>query len=291
MIWTLISRCRSEESIQTHIVVVPDVDLRDLPIGQRKGLSVVPPDIILEIVFVAFRSEHFGERVVPPLRRIPDVRPLPQRAVNSDSVVIDLVTASDRDVPGPRFVLSHHIVPQRRAAPCRLVGSYTEAVARVEHDSHRFSCGRDEEVIDVWLVVGREAHVGDGMFVVGLCGFNGDVDVEGPEGVPRVRVEAMRLESGVLGRLIVDMVLGCGFRMLSLYNSSEGQERLVKKLPPAALDDNQHAPVPEPLVHATIIQQRPAHDLLTVRSLRPIPLSTSERVISSPFHGRVASAT
>lgn len=37
----------------THIMIVPDIDLRNLPICQRKRIRIVPSNVILQVVVIA----------------------------------------------------------------------------------------------------------------------------------------------------------------------------------------------------------------------------------------------
>lgn len=154
----------------THVMVIPDVDLCNLSIYGREWCLVIPLEIVLEVVVVAFCSQLLRERILSSLLRALDIRPWAKRAVNSNSVVVDLITASDHDMPWSLAVFPHHVVPQRRPAPGLLVGSNTEAVARVEHDPHRLGRGRDEKVVDAWLMVGLVAHLGNLVLEAGLGG-------------------------------------------------------------------------------------------------------------------------
>ena len=120
----------------TDIMVIPDVQLRNLAVGCRKGLGVVPTQVVLEVVVVAFRAQLLRERKVPALLRVLDIGPRPQRAGYSDAIVVDLVSAPNHDVVGPLFMFSNNIVPEGSTAPSVLIGANTESIARMEHDAH-----------------------------------------------------------------------------------------------------------------------------------------------------------
>jgi hypothetical protein len=54
--------CVASKSIN-DIMIIPDIDLRDLPIGRHKRLCGVPLKIVLEEVIIAVLSELLVERV------------------------------------------------------------------------------------------------------------------------------------------------------------------------------------------------------------------------------------
>ena len=76
-------------------MVIPDVQLGNLPVGTRKGLGGVPADVVLQVVVVALLAETLRERMVLPLLGVADVGPVVERAGDADAVVIDLVAAAN----------------------------------------------------------------------------------------------------------------------------------------------------------------------------------------------------
>jgi hypothetical protein len=79
----------------TYIVVIPDIQLGDLAIGIRKGLSRVPADVVLQVVVVTLLAETLRKRMVLPLLGVADVGPVVERTGDADAVVIDLVAAAN----------------------------------------------------------------------------------------------------------------------------------------------------------------------------------------------------
>lgn len=95
-------------------MVVPNVDLRDLPIERREWLRVIPGsrsaldasapstfhkhaplDVVFQVIVVAGLTQFLGERIVPPLLGVAYLRPRAQGSVDPDAVVVDLVSSSD----------------------------------------------------------------------------------------------------------------------------------------------------------------------------------------------------
>jgi hypothetical protein len=77
------------------IVVVPEVELRDLSVRASERLSAVPAQVVGDIVVVAGLAKGLWELVVAALARIRDVRPRSERSVDADAVVVDLITTTD----------------------------------------------------------------------------------------------------------------------------------------------------------------------------------------------------
>lgn len=279
-------------------MIIPDVQLRDLAIHSGKRLRVIPSDIVVQIVVVAFSAELLREGIVPTLLGIADLSPGTQRAANPDTVVVDLVTASDHDVVGRGLVLSDNSVPQTRAAPGSLIGADTEPVARVEHDAHRLGRSGDEEAVGSWFVLAGETQLGDEVFVFDLGRLDWDDNVEGPERVARIGVEALGLNAGAAS-LVVDSAVGLAFggrQVSSGPNSSEDQRGLEEDLSAAALDHNEDAAIPATVIHATVVEQRAAHNLLAIGGLfatereRILPGAIASSISSGDYNGLVPSA-
>lgn len=116
------------------IMVVPDVDLGhgceclisllpahalprrttylgNLPVGRRKRLGRVPADIVLEVIVVAFCTKLLGESIVSALLGVRDGCPGCQRAADANSIIVNLIAATEHDMEGHFGMASHHIVP------------------------------------------------------------------------------------------------------------------------------------------------------------------------------------
>lgn len=85
------------------------------------------------------------------------------------------------------------IVPQRTATPGVLVRTDTETVARVKHHPHGLGHCRDVERVALRFGGAEEAHVGEPVFPFPIGLVHLDEDVELPERVARVGVEAVSL--------------------------------------------------------------------------------------------------
>lgn len=185
----------SAQCFTTHIMVVPDVELRDLAVGGGERLGVVPPYVVFQIVVVAFCAKLLRKGVTLSLLGATDVRPRPQWAVNSNTIVIDLITTPHHAMVWCGLMLPQHIVPQACTTPSVLVSPHTEAVARVEHDAHGLGRSWDEETVGPGLVFAGEAQLGYKVFILDFGRFNGGLDLEGPEGVSGVGVQALGINT------------------------------------------------------------------------------------------------
>lgn len=95
-----------------------------LTICGGKGFSGVPPDIVVQIIVVALCPQLLGEWIISALLGISNICPGSQRAVNSDAVVVNLVTTTDHYVERDFGMPPHNIVPEARTAPIFLVGPH-----------------------------------------------------------------------------------------------------------------------------------------------------------------------
>jgi len=85
------------ESIN-YVVVIPDIDLWYCGIRTSKWFCAEPPHIIIKVVLVTLGPQLLVKWIIPPLFRIADGCPLLEGTVNSNSVVVDLVAATNHDV-------------------------------------------------------------------------------------------------------------------------------------------------------------------------------------------------
>lgn len=113
---------------QTHVMIVPDVDLGNLSIDRRKRRRVIPADVILQVVIVTFSTQRLRKRIISALLGIANVGPGTQRTADTDTfvyqqqfrllssfgnptIVVDLVTSSDHDVEWDGSMFPYNIVP------------------------------------------------------------------------------------------------------------------------------------------------------------------------------------
>lgn len=230
-------------------MVIPDIDLWDLAVGRRKRSRIIPAEVVLEIVIVALGTKLLWEGVLLTLLGVAYVRPSAQGAVDSDAIVVDLVTTSHHDVERRSFMLPHNVVPQAWTAPGLLIGADAEAIAGVEHDAHRLVYGGDEEAVDLRLVAGGESQLWHLIFVTRLLGLERHADAECPEGVAFVGIQTLTIDPGL---------------SLSAANSSQRQRGVVKHLLATALGYNENTAKPVALIHSTIVEKRSAHDLSAI---------------------------
>jgi len=76
-------------------VVVPHIKLRDLAVGTSEGLGAVPSDIVGYVVVIAGLTESLWKWIVAPLLRVRDIRPRSERPMNSDAIIVDLITTAN----------------------------------------------------------------------------------------------------------------------------------------------------------------------------------------------------
>ena len=76
------------------VVVIPQVKLRNLSVGASKWLGVVPADVVGEVVVIALFAQFLWEWVVASLSRVRDFGPVVQWSVNTNAIVVDLITSS-----------------------------------------------------------------------------------------------------------------------------------------------------------------------------------------------------
>lgn len=81
----------------TYIMVVPNVELGNLAVGTCEWFCRVPSNIVVDIVVVAFLAQSFWEREVSPFPRVRDVSPRFQWPVDSDAIIVNLITSTDPD--------------------------------------------------------------------------------------------------------------------------------------------------------------------------------------------------
>ena len=76
-------------------MIVPEVELGNLAVGTCEWLCRVPSNIVVDIVVVALLAQRFRERVISSFFRVGDTSPLSQWTVDSDAIVVNLVTSTD----------------------------------------------------------------------------------------------------------------------------------------------------------------------------------------------------
>lgn len=97
------------------VVVIPNIDLGDLSVGRCKRLGRIPSHVVFKIVLVALISQIFAKWIVSSLPRIGDCCPFLQRALNTNRVIVDLITSSDHDMERALLVGSQDVVPESGA--------------------------------------------------------------------------------------------------------------------------------------------------------------------------------
>jgi hypothetical protein len=129
------------------VMVVPDVDLWNLAVRSREGALAIPPDVVVEVVLVAVIAHLLAEGILAALVWVANGRPFLERAIDTHSIVVDLVASTNHDMERPLLVHAEDVVPKRRSRPGIDISTHTETVAGVEHDAHRLrSCGYNEHL-------------------------------------------------------------------------------------------------------------------------------------------------
>jgi len=106
--------CVGAEAIN-DVVVVPYVDLGDCGVPACERFSAVPSDIVLEVVLVALSPYLVAKGKCLSLVRIANRSPGLERAVDSNSIVVDLIATTYHDMEGTLFVGSEDVVPESRS--------------------------------------------------------------------------------------------------------------------------------------------------------------------------------
>lgn len=177
------------------VVVVPDVDLRDLAVRVGEGTLSVPPHVVVEVIFVAVAAHRLRKRVLATLVWVTDSRPRLQRSVYTHSVIVDLIASTKHNVERLLFVHAEHVIPKRGARPSIYICAYTEAVARVEHDAHRLRSGGDDKnlrLLELLLVDIDE--VPDVVRPSRLELLHGSLDEEAPESPLWILIQLLAAE-------------------------------------------------------------------------------------------------
>lgn len=76
-------------------MIIPKIELGNLAIGACEWFRRVPSHIVFDIVVVALLAQFFWERVIPSFLRVRNVSPRPQWPMDSDAIVIYLITSAD----------------------------------------------------------------------------------------------------------------------------------------------------------------------------------------------------
>ena len=93
------------------IMVIPDIDLRNLRIGSGEGLGAIPCNVVVEIESVACGAHFIIEWIFFPFLRIGDVRPGLQRSLDSDTIIVDLIPTANHDMKWALGVFLEYILP------------------------------------------------------------------------------------------------------------------------------------------------------------------------------------
>ena len=78
-----------------NVVVVPKVERRNLSVHACEWLSIVPANVVGEVVVVALLSELFWEWILATLLWVRDLSPWSERSVDTNAVVVDLITTAE----------------------------------------------------------------------------------------------------------------------------------------------------------------------------------------------------
>lgn len=76
-------------------MIVPEVELRNLAVGTCEWLCRVPSNVVVDIVVITFLAQGFREGVVSSFFRVRDTSPLSQWTVDSDAIVVNLITSTN----------------------------------------------------------------------------------------------------------------------------------------------------------------------------------------------------
>ena len=232
-----------------NVMVIPDVQLRDLAVGVREGSHAVPLDVVVKVEHVALVAHVLAKGEVATLLGVSNGGPRRQRATDTHAVVVDLVAASDHDVEGRLLVHAEDVVPESRARPCLLVGAHGETVARVEHDAHALLLrGHEEACLPVQVLAILRAHAGDTVVPDRFLVKEGHLNGELPESALLVFVQLHALDllrpSGLPSAAILQAELFRDVACRSHDKHTAVPDRVVRVLP----------------AHVSVVQQGTADD-------------------------------
>lgn len=88
------------------VVVIPQVERRNLSVHASEWLGIVPADVVGQVVVVTLLSEPFWKRILAALARVRDLSPWSEWSVDTNAVVIDLITTAE---PVSRLVFSSYL--------------------------------------------------------------------------------------------------------------------------------------------------------------------------------------
>lgn len=88
------------------VVVIPKVERRNLSVHACEWLGIVPANVVGEVVVVTLLSELFWEWILATLLWVRDLSPWSERSVDTNAVVVDLITAAE---PIVKLVLFHNL--------------------------------------------------------------------------------------------------------------------------------------------------------------------------------------
>ena len=258
-------RKRDHEGTIDNIMIVPNVDLRDLSVRRREGLRVVPSDVVVVVVLITLRPQIFVERKVSSSLRIANVSPRLERTIYSDTIIVYLIASANHDVERLLSMNTQNIIPERGAGPCRLVCTSRKPIARVEHDPHALRLGRDDKGAFLRGIVGvlvRTDCVSDTILPRRLSRLERHVDHEPPEGALGVRVQLLSTDR--LGKARRSGVYAVVMARRPLDADSELRVDLSRRR------YNKHTTVPYRavrmfLAHAAVVQQGAAQNFEIVR--------------------------
>lgn len=116
--------CIAAEAVD-NVMIVPDVQLRDLRVRRLEGLLAVPTGIVVEVVLIAFGTHFLIERKITSLYGIVNVCPrlryqtsamsskrasqieketYLERSIDTHAIIVDLVPTSNHDMKRALFV-------------------------------------------------------------------------------------------------------------------------------------------------------------------------------------------
>lgn len=87
-------------------MVIPKIERRNLSVHAREWLGIVPADVVGEVVVVTLLSELFWEWIVATLFWVRDLSPWSEGSVDTNAVVVDLITAAE---PIVKLDLCHNL--------------------------------------------------------------------------------------------------------------------------------------------------------------------------------------
>lgn len=81
--------------IPAHIMIIPDIERWYLPVGACKWLCRIPPYVVVHVIVITLFTQTLPEIEFSSFVRVPNIGPCLQRSCDTDTIIVDLITATN----------------------------------------------------------------------------------------------------------------------------------------------------------------------------------------------------